>query len=168
MTNFQRIGGISNAVTGRNFENTSKIYLENLLSRTLVLGKKVEIGISKTKKLHKFDLGDEETIIECKTHRWTTGDYVPSAKLTVWNEAMYYFSLAPKSFIKIFIIEKHISEKRNNTLGLYYIKIFGHLIPDDVEIWEFDVINNCHDVIKRKTQPDITDLQSVSAKDLKS
>ena len=100
MANFQRIGSSSNAVAGRNFENSSKIYLEKELGRTLTFGKNIEIGISNIKKSHKFDLGDDETIIECKTHRWTTGDFVPSAKLTVWNEAMYYFSLAPKSFLK--------------------------------------------------------------------
>ncbi|MDI1318090.1 hypothetical protein [Flavobacterium sp.] len=152
MTNFQRIGSSSNVVAGRNFENASKIYVEKQLGRTLTFGKKIEIGISDIKKSHKFDIGDDETIIECKTHKWTTGDHVPSAKLTVWNEAMYYFSLVSNSFTKIFIIEKHLSEKRNNTLGLYYIKTYGHLIPEDVEIWEFDETNNSHDIINSKRQ----------------
>jgi hypothetical protein len=150
MTNFQRDGSSSNAAVGKNFEIASKIYLENVLGRKLTFCKKVEVGISKIKKSHKFDIGDDETIIECKTNRWTTGDHVPSAKLAVWNTAMYYFYLAPKNFIKIFIIEKNQNEKRNITLGLYYIKAYAHLIPDDVEIWEFDEINNCHEIIKRK------------------
>ncbi|WP_035758884.1 hypothetical protein [Flavobacterium tegetincola] len=151
MTNFQRIGSSSNAVAGKNFEYAAKIYLENVLGRKLTLSKIVEVGISGIKKCHKFDIGDDETIIECKTHRWTIGDRVPSAKLTVWNEAMYYFYLAPKNFTKIFIIEKHRSEKRNKTLGQYYVEKYKHFIPDDVEIWELDEGNNCHEIIKPKT-----------------
>ena len=33
---------------------------------------------------------------------------MPSAKMTVWNEAMYYFHIAPALYWKIFFVLKHI------------------------------------------------------------
>lgn len=68
--------------------------------------------------------------------------------MTVWNEAMFFFSLAPDSFKKIFIVDKDFSEKRKKTLGQYYVETHGHLIPDDVEIWEFDETKKTHEKIK--------------------
>lgn len=55
---------------------------------------------------------------------------------------MYYFYLAPEEFRKIFFILKDYSEKRRETLGEYYIRTFGHLIPEDVEIMEYDIMGN--------------------------
>ncbi|WP_251405975.1 hypothetical protein [Metabacillus litoralis] len=66
--------------------------------------------------------------MECKSHKWTSGGNVPSAKLTVWNEAMYYILLAPEDYRKFFIL-KDYSEKGGETLGEYYIRAYGHLIP---------------------------------------
>jgi hypothetical protein len=148
MTNHQRLGAKSNSKAGNDFEEVSKRYLEKALSRQLERNVKVDIGVSKTKKKHRFDLGDMSTIIECKTHRWTSGNNIPSAKLTVWNEAMYYFSLAPKGLKKIFFVDKDYSQKRKKTLGEYYVDTYGHLIPDDVEIWEFDEGTETHRKIR--------------------
>ena len=92
----------------------------------------------RAKKAHRFDLGNECVLVECKTHKWTKGDNVPSAKMTVWNEAMYYFALAPKNYKKIFFVLRDFSEKRGCTLAEYYIATYSHLIPEDVEIWEYD------------------------------
>lgn len=48
--------------------------------------------MGKIKKKHSFDLGcKDKKIVECKSHKWTSGGNIPSAKLNVWNEAMYYF-----------------------------------------------------------------------------
>lgn len=101
---------------------------------------KVEVGVSNLKKQHSFDLGcmEQQIIVECKAHKWTTGGNVPSAKLTVWNEAMYYFYTAPAGFRKIMFVLRDFSEKRNETLAQYYIRTYKHLIPSDVELWEFD------------------------------
>jgi len=88
---FQRIGSKSNAHVGREFELAAKKFFANL-GVDLVPNLKVSVGVGAVKKEHAFDLGcdKQKVIIECKSHRWTTGDNVPSAKLTVWNEAMYY------------------------------------------------------------------------------
>jgi hypothetical protein len=100
----------------------------------------LSIGIGDEKKPHAFDLGSEtqKVIVECKSHTWTSSDKVPSAKLTVWNEAMYYFVLAPKDYRKILFVLKDFSQKREETLALYYIRTHSHLIPSDVEFWEYD------------------------------
>ena len=139
MANFQREGSISNAHVGRDFEHATKKFFASIglnLQKNLSL----PVGIHSNKKDHSFDLGNSEQkiIVECKSHKWTKGDNVPSAKLTVWNEAMYYFLVAPKNFRKIFFVLRDHSEKRNETLATYYLRTYGHLVPDDVEIWEYE------------------------------
>lgn len=32
--------------------------------------------------------------------------------------------------------------KRKETLGEYYIRIYSHLIPKDVEVWEYNESND--------------------------
>lgn len=61
---------------------------------------------------------------------------MPSAKMTVWNETMYYFHLAPNFFRKIMFVLKH--DRSGNSLAKYYLKAHGHLVPHGVEFWEFD------------------------------
>jgi len=102
------------------------------------------VGIGTEKKNHSFDLGNKEQriIIEYKSHKWTKGDNVPSAKLTVWNEAMYYFLSSPQGYRKIFFILKDFSNKRKETLAEYYLRTYSHLIPDGVEFWEYDPEKN--------------------------
>ncbi|NRF32128.1 hypothetical protein [Vibrio coralliilyticus] len=136
---FQRIGSKSNTHVGREFESSaSKFFLSQGIA--LVPNLKVEVGVSNLKKQHAFDLGcvDQKIIVECKAHKWTKGGNVPSAKLTVWNEAMYYFYTSPASFRKIMFVLRDFSEKRNETLAQYYIRTYKHLIPNDVELWEYN------------------------------
>jgi hypothetical protein len=98
----------------------------------------VPVGVSEKKKLHRFDLGSEDPpiLIECKSHTWTTGGNMPSAKMTVWNEAMYYFHVAPARYRKVLFVLKH--ERAGQSLAAYYVHTHGHLIPDGVELWELD------------------------------
>jgi hypothetical protein len=136
---FQRIGAISNAHVGLDFERLAALHFLNQ-GIALEPNHKELIGIGERKKLHSFDLGShkEKIIVECKSHRWTIGSKVPSAKLTVWNEAMYYFHLAPKDYRKIMFVLKHECAVRSITLAKYYLKTFPHLIPEGVEFWEYD------------------------------
>jgi hypothetical protein len=99
----------------------------------------VPVGVGDAKKMHRFDLGSENppVLVECKSHTWTQGGNMPSAKMTVWNEAMYYFHVAPAHYRKIFFALKH--NRREMSLASYYLKTHGHLIPDGVELWEFDL-----------------------------
>lgn len=139
MDNFQRLGSTSNAHVGSDFETTAQ---EILASQGLQLEKKfgLFLGVGKKRKEHRFDLGSEspKVIVECKSHRWTSGSNVPSAKMTVWNEAMYYFFMAPKSYRKILFVLRHYNPKKEETLAEYYIRTYNHLVPSGVEIWEHD------------------------------
>lgn len=136
---FQRIGSKSNSQTGKDFEQASKVFFSSL-GLQLDQDISIEIGIGDKKKNHSFDLGclKSNVIVECKSHKWTSGGNVPSAKLTVWNEAMYYFYVAPNYFRKILFVLHDFNEKRNETLAQYYIRTYRHLIPDNVEFWEYD------------------------------
>ncbi len=137
--NFQRVGSISNAHVGRDFESLA---LQVLSEKGIPvrLNFDVEVGIAESKKLHRFDLGSDSppVLIECKSHRWTSGSNVPSAKMTVWNEVMYYFHCAPSTYRKILFVLRDLRPSNGESLAAYYIRTYSHLIPSDVEIWEFD------------------------------
>ena len=62
--------------------------------------------------------------------------------MTVWNEAMYFFHLAPRRFRKVLFVLKDHSEKRGESLAEYYVRTHGHLIPRGVEVWEYDPSNS--------------------------
>jgi hypothetical protein len=135
---FQRKGAESNPQVGRDFEAEAQAFFA---SKGLRLKPRiaVQIGINGQKR-HNFDLGDEKgkVLVECKAHTWTVGGNVPSAKLTAWNQAMFFFHAAPSSYRKILFVLRDFSERRNETLGEYYVRTNPHLIPAEVEIWEFD------------------------------
>jgi hypothetical protein len=137
---FQRLGSISNAHVGANFESTARTFFQR---GGLVLRSNFDVllGAHDRKKHRRFDLGAEDPamLIECKSHKWTTGSNIPSAKMTVWNESMYYFHLAPTNYRKILFVLKD-QDQRRGTLAEYYVKNHGHLIPKAVEIWEYDPI----------------------------
>ena len=142
MTNHQRIGAISNTHVGIDFEDAAVLSLAaagiHVLPRF-----SVPLGVGQMKKGHRFDFGSEDppVLVECKCHRWTTpGGNAPSAKLTVWNEAMYYFAIAPPGYRRILFVLRDYSSTRRQTLAEHYISRYRHLVPDGVEIWEFDEV----------------------------
>jgi hypothetical protein len=136
--NFQRIGSVSNTQAGNDFETAAGTFFSRQ-GISLVKNFSVPVGFGEAKKMHRFDLGSENppVLVECKSHTWTQGGNMPSAKMTVWNEAMYYFHVAPALYRKIFFVLKH--SRREVSLASYYLKTHGHLVPDGVELWEFDL-----------------------------
>ena len=135
---FQRKGAKSNAHVGRDFEASIHVcFARRGLPLTPSIA--VPIGIS-GKKSHAFDLGNtnDKILVECKAHTWTEGGNVPSAKLTVWNEAMFFVYVAPPGYRKLLVVLRDFSARRNETLGEYYVRTYSHLIPGDVEVWEYD------------------------------
>lgn len=139
MSNFQRTGSISNAHVGRAFE----LRAQHALFRDGVkvdFNHKVPCGVGDIKKDHAFDLGSEtpKVIVECKSHTWTSGGNVPSAKMKNWAEAMYYFHMAPREYRKIFFVERSIRPTSRETLLSYFNRTQAHIIPIDVELWELD------------------------------
>ena len=110
------------------------------LCECLSAGFSLDVGIANIKKPHRFDLGSDSPpiIVECKSHRWTASGNVPSAKLTVWNEAMYYFACAPSRFRKILFVLRDVRRRTGETLSQYYVRTYQHLIPPGVEVWELN------------------------------
>ena len=141
VNNFQRVGSISNAHVGRDFEAAAQGYFRQK-GITLRKDYGVQVGVSgkRDKKKRQFDLESDNppVLVECKSHTWTSSGNVPSAKIHVWNEAMYYFSLAPEEFQKVLFVLRDFNKRREETLAQYYFRTHGHLIPDDVEILEYD------------------------------
>jgi len=135
--NFQRIGSISNAHAGREFEDAAcAFFAKTGIVLTRNFG--VELGHVK-KRMHRFDLGSEEPpiLVECKSYTWTSGGNSPSAKIRSMNEVMLFFTLAPAHYRKILFLLKHL--RGEVTLAANYIKNYAHVIPPGVEIWEFDL-----------------------------
>ena len=143
MSNFQRNGATSNTQVGRDFESKAKAFFSKQ-GLNLQPHFKLDIGINGRLKAHNFDLGDGEkrVIVECKSHTWTESWNVPSAKMTTWNQAMYFFHATPRDYRKILFVLRHYNPGQEQTLAEYYIKTNPHLIPDGVEIWEFDESGN--------------------------
>lgn len=141
--NFQRIGSKSNAQVGKDFEMAALNFFKSE-GLSLEQNIKIPIGVNYIKKEHAFDLGclKQKIIIECKSHKWTAGANVPSAKLTVWNEAMYYFVTAPHDYRKIMFVLYDYSSKRKETLAQYYLRTYKHLVPNNVEFWEYNELTS--------------------------
>lgn len=136
---YQRIGSISNVHVGADFEKAALLFFENQ-GKQLIRNFPLEIGVHEKTKKHCFDLGsaNPKIIIECKSHKWTAGGKVPSAKMTTWNEAMLYFHLAPKDFKKVFFTLHDKRATIGETLVAYYKRTYPHLIPEGVEFLEYD------------------------------
>lgn len=135
---FQRKGAKSNTYIGKEFE---KAAMKFFAKQGLKLEKDISVDIGITEKRpHNFDLGSlsDKILVECKSHTWTEGGNVPSAKMTTWDQAMYFFYVAPKGYRKILFVLKDYNAKRQETLANYYIRTKSHLIPKGVEIWEFN------------------------------
>lgn len=139
LNNYQRRGAVSNTHAGREFEEAAQLYFQ---STGLVLSATFPIPVGgKIKKLHKFDLGSEnpQILVECKSYTWTESGNIPSAKIKGMNEVMLLFSVTPSNYRKILFILKHLHPRSRQSLAAHYIRSQGHLIPDGVEIWEFDL-----------------------------
>ena len=136
------MGSESNAQVGKAFELAALRHFKSQ-NVNLNLSHAIDIGISdRIKKRHAFDLGSdsEMILVECKSHRWTSGHNIPSAKLTAWNEAMYYFYAALEGYKKILFVSRHLRGGDGESLADYYVRTYEHLIPKGVEIWEYDEV----------------------------
>jgi hypothetical protein len=150
MANHQRIGSISNAHAGREFEADAREYLYRVEGLQLT-PLEINLGVAGVKpKAHCFDLGSHQPalLVECKSHNWTVTGNMPSAKVTVWNEAMYYFHLAPTNFRKILFVLEARHSRQSETLAEYYIRTNGHLIPVDVSIFEYNPVTKAGRYVK--------------------
>lgn len=122
------------------FEKKARNYVLEVEGLKLEKNFYLEIGASITKKLRRFDLGSEDPpiLVECKSHKWTETGNMPAAKVTVWNESMFYFHLAPARYRKVLFVIRGVHMRRTESLAEYYIRSHSHLIPPGVSIIEFD------------------------------
>ena len=139
MNNFQREGAPSNTSVGNKFEAKAERFFKKQ-GFQLTPKVSIAIGINRVKRQHKFDLVDidNKVLIECKSHTWTKSGKIPSAKMTTWDQAMYFFHAAPNDYRKILFVLRDLNKQKGETLAEYYIRTKQHLIPKEVEIWEFD------------------------------
>lgn len=122
---------------------TSKTRARKVLAKCglrLTPDHRVPCGLGKLRRKHSFDLGSEDpkVIVECKSHTWTSGGNVPSAKMKNWAEAMFYSHMAPQDYRKIFFVERSVHRGRSESLLSYFLRTRAHMIPADVECWELD------------------------------
>ena len=124
-----------NPATGASFEETVRRFFS---ARGLPLesNHSVAVGAGSERRPRRFDLGcaNPPTLVECKCHTWTRGGNAPSAKLSVWNEAMFYFLVAPSQYRKILAVLAHT--RGSQSIAEHYVTRFRHLVPPGVEIWE--------------------------------
>lgn len=134
---FQRLGAVSNTHAGREFEAAARLFWAEM-GIHLQPNFAVPIGY-KVKKVHRFDLGSEEPpiLIECKSYTWTSGGNSPSAKIRGMNEVMLHFAVAPERYRKVLFVLRHL--RGNLSLAQHYVRTQGHLIDQNVEVWEFDL-----------------------------
>lgn len=135
----QRSGSQSNAEAGRALEQVAKSFFASQ-GIDLQIGHTLLLGHGARKKGRAFDLGcdRQKVLVECKSLKWRHGGNVPSAKISVLNEAMFYFHLAPEEYRKILFMLHHKCDRRGVTLAEYYLATYGHLIPSNVEFFEYD------------------------------
>lgn len=140
MTNHQRLGSISNAHAGREFELLARAYFKRQEGLDLAVNFPVPLGHGDHKKIHRFDLGSEDpaVLVECKSHNWTITGNMPSAKMTVWNEAMYYFHLAPSHYRKVLFVLDARHSRQGVSLAEFYFRTAAHLIPPKVTLAEYN------------------------------
>lgn len=134
--NFQRVGAVSNTHAGRDFQFAAEQFL---VGQGLTLEREFPIAVGHAvKKVHRFDLGsaDPPVLVECKSYTWTSGGNSPSAKIRGLNEAMLLFSVSPPEYRKLLIMLRHL--RREESLGVNWLRNHGHLVPPGVEIWELD------------------------------
>lgn len=72
MNNFQRVGAISNAHVGKEFEKIAHNYFKSI-KFNVEENYSIPLGIGEFKKSHLFDLGglnheDNPFVVECKSH----------------------------------------------------------------------------------------------------
>ena len=94
------------------------------------------------KKSHKFDWGNDTLLVECKANNWNSRS-IPSGERQGLNEAILFPMAAPKSYRKmLFMWETGRFGKPNpETLAECYVRLYGHLIPKDVEVYELEENN---------------------------
>lgn len=105
---------------------------------------KIKASLIRGEHIFQFVSKRHKIIIECADQSWTESGNPDRLKLPTWNEAMYFFRLAPKNYTKILFVKKSINKKSKKSLAEYYFESFMHLIPVNTKIWEYDISKKTH------------------------
>ena len=129
-----------NMARGLRFEELVGAFLNQNLGLKLEPNFSIPVGLGSSRKVRRFDLGSKDplVLVECKAHTFTDSGNVPSAKISTWNEALLYFLGSPAEARKILFVQKPHRQKDRRSLGEYYLDRYNHLIPSDVELWEYE------------------------------
>ena len=126
---------VSNAQKGLEFERIAKKYFEEK-HKVKFKKTKIKIGFNGG-KLREVDLVNEELkiIIECKNFRYTSGNNVPSAKISDFIKEVYKLYIAPEEYKKIICISKSYN-KKGISLKNYILDKYYDFIPETIEVIE--------------------------------
>ena len=97
----------------------------------------VKVGFpTRGRKKHRFDFGSESLLVECKSY--SPSPYAPSGKIATLNESMLYFLAVRGKFRKMLFIAqtKRMETRGSETFAEHYVRLYDHLIPRHVEVWE--------------------------------
>lgn len=132
---------ISNKQVGSNFEIGAQRFLETVFGRSFTPQGGVAIG--NPPKAHKFDFisDDGQVVAECKCLSWTKSGNIPSAKISVLNEAVFYLGFLSDDIQKVLVVNKAYRVVGKETLGEYYVRRYGHLLGN-IKVLEADGILN--------------------------
>ena len=125
-----------NKSTGIEFENDVKKWFEDHF-KTPFRKVKIKIG-NPQEKQHEFDLVNEtkRIAIECKCYTWTKTGNIPSAKISILNEAAFFLSFL-RDYKTIIVIKKRFNSEKKETLAEYYFRTYRCLLGD-TRIAEYD------------------------------
>lgn len=90
-------------------------------------------------KEHRFDLvsTDSKIIVEVKNYTWTESGLIPSAKISILNETVFFLQHTPKDHTKILLMRSVKHPKKNETLAQHYVGRYGHLL-NGVKVMEYN------------------------------
>ena len=126
-----------NPKVGRDFQQFVAQRLSDELNHLFTL--EYPYGIGTPAHPHKFDCVSEDRtiVVECKCYTWTVGGNIPSAKMAMLDEALFYMSFLPVDVTKIIALNKATSPDKAETFAEYFFRIKRHLMRD-VQIYEID------------------------------
>lgn len=98
------------------------------------------IPIGHPPKAHRFDLAssDNGLVGECKNYHWTVSGNVPTAKISILNEAVLCLIQLRTGTHRFVVLPRSVHPSRNETLAGYYHRTYRHLLGD-ICIFELDV-----------------------------
>ena len=132
----------NNASSAVNLKEIAFEYFKK--NEEIILDMDYELTLGTENKFkHIFDLGscDKSVLIKCKSDIWPNDEKTLAEKMSIWNETMFYFNLAPEKYRKIFFVLRDYSEKKRQTLLQYHISKNCKNVTKNIKIYEYNEKN---------------------------